>query len=333
MKNILVVGGAGYIGSHVVRDLSEHGYHCIVYDNLSEGHREAAEATAGLQCVFADINDAQKLNETFEKEAIDAVMHFSAFAYVGESVVNPEKYYQNNVSATITLLSAMRKFNVTNFVFSSSCATYGNPVYTPIDEKHPQKPVNPYGATKRMVERILDDYHNAYGLNYISLRYFNAAGAHPDGTIGESHRIETHLIPLVLKTLTGEKENVKIFGADYDTPDGTCVRDYIHVCDLAVAHRAALELITNRRFEASSNSYCINLGTGTGTSVKEIITAAEEVTGLKVPVINAPRRPGDPPALVAANDYARSVLGFDPKYTDIREIIKTAWAWEKNKRF
>jgi UDP-glucose 4-epimerase len=332
MKNILVVGGAGYIGAHVVRDLSEHGYQCIIYDNLSEGHREAAEAAAaGVQCVFADINDREKLNETFEKGSIDAVMHFSAFAYVGESVVNPEKYYQNNVSATITLLSAMLKYNVKKFVFSSSCAAYGNPIYTPIDEKHPQKPVNPYGATKRIVERILDDYHNAYEFNYIALRYFNAAGAHPDGTIGESHRIETHLIPLVLKTLTGERENVKIFGTDYDTPDGTCIRDYIHVCDLAEAHRAALELIANLKFE--DTSYCINLGTGTGISVKEIITAAEEVTSLKVPVISAPRRPGDPPALVAANDYARSVLGFNPKYTDIREIIKTAWEWEKNRKF
>jgi UDP-glucose 4-epimerase len=328
MKNILVVGGAGYIGSHIVRDLSEHGYHCIVYDNLSEGHREAVEAAAGPRCIFDDINDAGTLNKTFEKESIDAVMHFSAFAYVGESVVNPEKYYQNNVSATITLLSAMRKYNVKNFVFSSSCATYGNPVYTPMDEKHPQKPVNPYGATKRMVERILDDYHNAYELNYIALRYFNAAGAHPDGTIGESHRIETHLIPLVLKTLTGEKENVKIFGTDYDTPDGTCVRDYIHVCDLAAAHRAALELIAS-----SNDSYRVNLGTGSGTSVKEIINASEEVTGLKVPVVTAPRRPGDPPALVAANEYARTILGFNPKYTDIRAIIRTAWTWEKNKKY
>jgi UDP-glucose 4-epimerase len=325
VKNILIVGGAGYIGSHVVRDLDEHGYHCIVYDNLSEGHREAV---SGRQCVFADINDGEKLNEVLEKESIDGVMHFSAFAYVGESVIDPEKYYQNNVSATITLLSAMRKYDIRNFIFSSSCATYGNPVYIPIDEKHPQNPVNPYGATKRMVERILDDYHNAYGLNYVSLRYFNASGAHPDGTLGESHRIETHLIPLVLKTLTGEKENIRIFGTDYDTPDGTCVRDYIHVCDLATAHRAALELAA-----ASNNSYCINLGTARGTSVKEIIAAGEEITGRKVPVKAAPRRPGDPPALVASNEYAKKILGFDPQYTDIREIIKTAWEWEKNKRF
>jgi UDP-glucose 4-epimerase len=254
-------------------------------------------------------------------------MHFSAYAYVGESVTNPEKYYKNNVSATINLLSAMLKYDIKNFIFSSSCATYGNPVYVPIDEKHPQNPVNPYGATKLMVERILADYNKAYGLKYIALRYFNAAGAHPDSSIGESHRIETHIIPLVLKTLTKERESVSVFGTDYDTPDGTCIRDYIHVCDLAATHRAALELILSEE-----KSYCINLGTGKGTSVKELISACEEVTGLKVPVVYAERRPGDPPELVAANKYAEKIIGFKPRYSGLQDIIKTAWDWEMNKK-
>jgi UDP-glucose 4-epimerase len=255
-------------------------------------------------------------------------MHFSAYAYVGESVTNPEKYYKNNVSATINLLSVMLKYKVKNFIFSSSCATYGNPVYIPIDEKHPQNPVNPYGATKLMVERILADYSKAYGLKYISLRYFNAAGAHPDSSIGESHRIETHIIPLVLKTLTKERESVSVFSTDYDTPDGTCVRDYIHVCDLAIAHRVALEKVLSGK-----ESYCINLGTGKGTSVRELITACEDVTGLKVPVVYDERRPGDPPELVAASRLAKETLGWEPEYRDIHDIIRTAWNWEKSKKY
>lgn len=323
-KNILVVGGAGYIGSHVVRDLSESGYCVVVYDNLSEGHREAV---TGNDFICGDINDTETLDKVFENNKIDAVMHFSAYAYVGESVENPEKYYKNNVYATINLLSCMLKYNVKKFIFSSTCATYGNPVYTPIDEHHPQNPINPYGASKVMVERILSDYDNAYGLKYIALRYFNAAGAHPSGEIGEAHRIETHLIPLVLKTLTKERNSVKIFGTDYETPDGTCVRDYIHVCDLATAHKAALEMLL-----FGSESKCINLGTGVGISVKEIISICEEVTGMKVPVIISDRRAGDPPYLAASNKYAKEILNFNLKY-DIYDTIKTAWEWERNRKF
>ena len=324
MANILVTGGAGYIGSHVVRELTGNKYGVIVYDNLTEGHRESVTDGEFIQ---GDINDIPMLNKIFESKKIDAVMHFSAFAYVGESVENPEKYYSNNVCATLNLLSAMLKNNIKKFIFSSTCATYGIPSYIPIDEKHPQNPINPYGATKLMVERILSDYADAYDLKYIALRYFNAAGAHPKGDIGESHRIETHLIPLVLKTLTKEKESVKIFGDDYETPDGTCIRDYIHVCDLAAAHRAALESVLS-----NGKNLRINLGTGTGVSVREIINVCEKATGLKVPFSVTERRPGDPPYLVAANSYAKETLNFNPKY-DIEETIKTAWEWEKNKRY
>jgi UDP-glucose 4-epimerase len=325
MSTVLVVGGAGYIGSHVVRDLTERGYTVVVYDNLSEGHREAVGDGNFIQ---ADINDTERLYETFQKYAIDAVMHFSAYAYVGESVVSPEKYYLNNVSATINLLSSMLRHEVKTFIFSSSCATFGNPVYLPIDENHPQNPINPYGRTKLIVEKMLADYAHAYGLRFIALRYFNAAGAHPDGSIGESHRIETHLIPLVLKTITGEKDCVRVFGNDYGTADGTCVRDYIHVCDLAKAHRLALE-----RMLSGNKSCCVNLGTGRGTSVKGIIAACEEVTGRKVPVVYASCRPGDSPELVASSRYAGELLEWEPDYTDIRDIVRTAWEWEQNRRF
>jgi UDP-glucose 4-epimerase len=324
IQTILTVGGAGYIGSHVVRDLSENGYRVIVYDNLSEGHREAV---GDHNFIFGDIGDSDGLNKIFENNKIDAVMHFSACAYVGESVENPEKYYKNNVSATVNLLSAMLKNDVKKFIFSSTCATYGNPVYIPIDEHHPQNPISPYGASKVMVERILSDYANSYGLKYVVLRYFNAAGAHPDGSIGESHRIETHLIPLVLKTLTKEKDSIHIFGTDYDTPDGTCIRDYIHVCDLATAHRTALEVILS-----GGDSNCINLGTGVGISVREIISICEKITGMKVPVITSGRRQGDPPSLVASNKYAKNIINFSPKY-DINTIVRTAWEWEKNRKF
>jgi len=324
MRHVLVTGGAGYVGSHVVRDLNEQGYRVTVYDNLSEGHREAVP---GTRCVFADITDAERLEETLREHPVDAVLHFAAFAYVGESVIDPEKYYRNNVGATLQLLASMRKYGVKNILFSSSCATYGNPVYLPIDERHPQAPVNPYGASKRMVERILEDYRQAYGVRYVILRYFNAAGAHPDGSLGESHRIETHLIPLILKTLTGEQESVSIYGTDYATPDGTCVRDYIHVCDLARAHRLALE-----RLAADSESICLNLGTGRGYSVKEVVGVCERVTGLKARVAYAPRRPGDPPLLTAANGRAKELLGFEPEY-GLSDCVKTAWNWECSRKY
>ena len=324
MRNILVVGGAGYIGSHIVKDLCEQNYHVIVYDNLSEGHREAVKSGDFIQ---GDLNDSIALDSVFEKYKIDAVMHFAAFAYVGESVANPEKYYKNNVVATINLFSSMLKYNVKNIIFSSSCTTYGIPQYTPIDENHPQNPISPYGNSKLMVEKIICDYHKAYDLRFMILRYFNAAGAHPDGSIGESHKTETHLIPLVLKTLTGEKENIAIFGSDYETPDGTCVRDYIHVCDLAAAHRISVETLF-----AGNESRCINLGNGVGFSVKEIISICEKVTGMKVPAVISQRRPGDPPFLTASSNYKKYLPNFTPRY-DINDIIKTAWEWEKNKKF
>jgi len=323
MRNILVVGGAGYIGSHIVKDLCGHNYHVIVYDNLSEGHREA------VTCDFiqGDINDSGTLDNLFKNNKIDAVMHFAAFAYVGESVINPEKYYKNNVAATINLLSSMLKFKIKNIIFSSSCTTYGIPQYTPIDENHPQNPISPYGTTKLMVEKIIADYHKAYQMQYMILRYFNAAGAHPDGSIGERHKTETHLIPLILKTLTGEKQSIDILGTDYDTPDGTCVRDYIHVCDLAAAHRISLEMLF-----AGKESRCINLGNGVGYSVKEIISLCEDITGKKVPAKIAERRPGDPPFLTASSNYKINIPDFTPQY-NINDIIKTAWEWEKNKKY
>ena len=254
------------------------------------------------------------------------MIHFAAFAYVGESVNEPEKYYYNNVIGTVNLLHAMLAHNVKKIVFSSTCATYGEPQYTPIDEKHPQNPINPYGRTKLMIEQIFADYARAYGLQHIALRYFNAAGCSEDGKIGECHTPETHLIPLVLKAITGERDNIKVFGTDYDTPDGTCIRDYIHVEDLALAHRLALEKL-------GSYNGCINLGTGIGTSVKDIISAAEEVSGKKCPVEYAPRRAGDPARLFANNTKAKEILGWEPKYTNIKDIIQTAWNWELNRRY
>lgn len=321
---ILVMGGAGYIGSHTVRHLLDKGYEVLVADNLIYGHKEAVDERAKF--VYADLLNPYSLDELFKNNKVDAVIHFAAFAYVGESVNNPEKYYYNNVIGTINLLHTMLKHNVKNIVFSSTCATYGEPKYTPIDEMHSQNPINPYGRTKLMIEQIFADYERAYGLRHIALRYFNAAGCSADGKIGESHNPETHIIPLVLQAIKGERENIKIFGSDYDTPDGTCIRDYIHVEDLAQAHRLAVE-----KLEAYSG--CINLGTGVGTSVKEIIAAAEAVSGKKCPTEYAARRAGDPARLYADNTKAKAILGWQPKYLDIKDIIKTAWNWELNKRY
>lgn len=325
MKTILVAGGAGYIGSHTVKYLLKNNYKVIVLDNLVYGHKEAV-LTEHFEKV--DLADRIKLKEVFQKYKIDAVIHFAAYTYVGESVSNPAKYYQNNVVNTINLLDAMIENNVKNIVFSSTCATYGNPQYTPIDEKHPQSPINPYGKTKLMMEQIMADYEKAYGLKYAALRYFNAAGGDSQGELGESHNPETHLIPLVLKAIKGEIPDITVFGTDYDTEDGTCIRDYIHVEDLANAHMLAVEKL----FE-DNKSLCINLGTGIGTSVKEIIQAAEKITRKKVPVVFGERREGDPPKLYAANSMAKKVLNWKPKYTNIEEIIHTAWMWENNKRF
>lgn len=323
MKNILVMGGAGYIGSHTVKHLMQHGYNCIVADNLVYGHRESV-LTPHFE--VADLLDKKSLQAVFDEHQIDAVIHFAAYAYVGESVEKPMKYYENNVIGTLNLLEAMLAHNIKKIVFSSTCATYGDPQYTPIDEQHPQNPINPYGKTKMMIEQIFADYQKAYGLQYIALRYFNAAGCSPEGEIGESHTPETHLIPLVLKAIKGERQDIKIFGTDYDTLDGTCIRDYIHVDDLAQAHRLAVEKL-------DSFIGCLNLGTGIGNSVKDIIRAAEKVAGLPCPAIEEGRRPGDPAKLYASNQKAQEVLGWNPQYTNIEDIIKTAWNWECNRRY
>ena len=321
---ILVFGGAGYIGSHTVKHLLDNGYSCVVADNLIYGHREAVDPRA--EFVHADLADKYSLQQLFNTHKIEAVIHFAAFTYVGESVTDPQKYYINNVVGTTNLLNAMLQHGVKKIVFSSTCATYGEPQYIPMDEKHPQSPINPYGRTKLMIEQIFADYERAYGLKHIALRYFNAAGCAQDGSIGESHNPETHLIPLVLKAIKGERANIKIFGTDYDTPDGTCLRDYIHVEDLALAHRLALEKLDDY-------SGCINLGTGIPTSVKEIISAAENVSGLKCPVEIAPRRAGDPAKLYADNRKAKEILGWQPRYTQIEDIISTAWNWETHRKF
>lgn len=325
MKTILVAGGAGYIGSHTVKYLLKNNYNVVVADNLVYGHKEAV-LTPNFEHI--DLSDKVSLDKVFKKYKPDAVIHFAAYTYVGESVTNPKKYYNNNVVNTITLLDTMIENRVKNIVFSSTCATYGNPQYTPLDEKHPQFPINPYGKTKLMIENIMQDYETAYGLKYVALRYFNAAGGDADGQLGESHDPETHLIPLVLEAVKGEIPHITVFGTDYKTPDGTCIRDYIHVEDLADAHMLAVEKLFQE-----GKSYCINLGTGLGTSVKEIIDASEKVTGKKVPVVYGDRREGDPAILFAANQMAKEVLGWSPKYMDIEEIIKTAWIWEQNKKF
>lgn len=324
-KTILVAGGAGYIGSHTVKYLLKNNYDVVVVDNLVYGHREAV-LTEKFEHI--DLSDKEALDKVFKKYKPDAVIHFAAYTYVGESVKEPKKYYHNNVINTINLLDTMIENGVKNIVFSSTCATYGNPQYTPLDEKHPQFPINPYGRTKLTIENIMQDYKTAYGLKYVALRYFNAAGGDAQGQLGESHDPETHLIPLVLKAIKGEIPQITVFGTDYQTPDGTCIRDYIHVEDLADAHMLAVEKLFQQE-----ESYCINLGTGIGNSVKEIIDASEKVTGKKVPVVYGDRREGDPAVLYAANAMAKEVLGWSPKYTDIQEIIKTAWLWEQNKKF
>lgn len=322
MKNILVMGGAGYIGSHTVKHLVGNGYNVIVADNLSMGHREAVKTD---KFELADLMDKESLRVVFKKYPIDTVINFAGFIAVGESVENPAKYYQNNVVGTLNLLDIMLENNVKKIVFSSTAAVFGNPLYVPIDEKHITNPINPYGQTKLMIEKIFADYQRAYGLKYIAFRYFNASGCAVDGSIGESHNPETHLIPLVLKAIKGERANIKIFGDDYETPDGTCIRDYIHVEDLAEAHRLAVENID--KFTG-----VLNLGTSNGTSVKEIIDIAENITGKKCPVVIEGRRAGDPAILSATSGKAKEILGWKPKLT-MEDIIKTAWNWELNKKY
>ncbi len=317
---ILVTGGAGYIGSHAVKLFLARGHDVWVYDNLSFGHRAAFPAE---RLIIGDLAQAERVDQMLLERRIEAVVHFAAFAYVGESVTNPAKYYQNNLVNTLTLFEAMRRHRVAKIVFSSTCATYGIPDAVPITENEKQKPINPYGNTKLAVELALADYAAAYQWGFAALRYFNASGAAPDGTIGEDHDPETHLIPLVIQAIMGQRPAIEVFGTDYDTPDGTCIRDYIHVDDLAEAHLLALEAL------GLGKQLRYNLGTGSGYSVREVIRVAEEVTGRKCPVKEGPRRAGDPPALVAAADKVRRELGWTPRYTDLKSIIDTAWNWHR----
>lgn len=318
--NVLVIGGAGYIGSHLVRQLTNSGHTPIVLDNLSTGH--AASVTAG-ELIVGEMGDQTRVEQILADHRVDAVMHFAACALVGESVIEPAKYYQNNVVATLSLLEAMRRTNVKRIVFSSTCATYGIPKTIPISEKEIQAPVNPYGFTKLVIEKALADYATAYNFGYAALRYFNAAGAAADGSIGEHHEPESHLIPIVLQTALGQRDSISIYGDDWPTPDGTCVRDYIHVDDLGMAHLAAMERI---KLGAGIE---VNLGTGRGFSVREIIATCREVTGFEIAEIVGPRRAGDPPELVADARLAKTILGWEPQYVDARPIIETAWNWHR----
>jgi UDP-glucose 4-epimerase len=316
---ILVCGGAGYIGSHMARRLADCGWRVSVLDNLSTGHREAVRWGELLQ---ADLLDPVALERAFASRRFDAVMHFCARSLVGESLMQPYDYYANNVVGTLNLLQAMRRHGVARLVFSSTAAIFGQPIRERIDEDHPQAPINPYGASKGMVERILADAAEAYGLRSVSLRYFNAAGASIDGAIGESHHPETHLIPNVLRAALGAGPGLKVFGDDYPTPDGTCVRDYVHVDDLAQAHQLALEFM-----DAHAGAHAFNLGNGQGFSVREVIAAAQDVSGRAIDYVVEPRRPGDPSVLVAASELARRRLGWSPQYTSLESILASAWRW------
>jgi len=319
MTKVLVVGGAGYIGSHMVKRLGQLGCLVTTLDDLSSGHRDAVLSGDFVQGSIADAD----LLDRLLSQGFDAVMHFASFIQVGESVQQPAKYYQNNVVNTLNLLEAMRAHGIQKFIFSSTAATFGEPQYTPIDERHPQQPINPYGRSKRMIEQVLADYDAAYGLKSVCLRYFNAAGADPEGQLGERHEPETHLIPLVLQAASGRRPHISVFGRDYDTPDGTCIRDYVHIADLCEAHWLALQSLMN-----GEPSQAYNLGNGNGFSVQEVIDTAEAVTGRKIAVVDAPRREGDPARLVADATLARKQLGWQPQYADLATIIEHAWKWE-----
>lgn len=321
MLEILVTGGAGYIGSHMVAALADAGFRVVTLDNLCSGHRDAVIAGDFIR---ADLSDRRLLDELFSKRSLTAVMHFAAHIEVAESVRNPSKYYRNNFAYAQNLLDAMVDHGVNIFIFSSTAAIFGEPRYTPIDEVHDKHPVNPYGRSKWMAERLLEDYDAAYGLKSIALRYFNAAGADPQGRLGERHDPETHLIPLVLQTASGRRQHISLFGTDYDTPDGTCIRDYIHVHDLCQAHLLALQCLID-----GEDSARYNLGNGQGYSVKEVIETAEEVTNKQVSVLATERRAGDPARLVADSKRAKTQLGWRPRYADLDTIVAHAWQWEK----
>ena len=316
---ILVTGGAGYIGSHTVRELRSRGYDVVVYDNLSTGH---IESIGDALFVKGDLFDVELLKDTFKKYGVDSVIHFAAYSLVGESMINPLKYYKNNVSGTLCLLEAMTACDVKYLVFSSSAATYGDTGEDIITENSPQSPTSVYGMTKLMMERLMADFDRAYGMKYVALRYFNAAGAHADGDIGEDHNPESHLIPIIMQVLNGKREKLGIFGDDYPTFDGTCIRDYIHISDLADAHIKALESL---RAGANSNFY--NLGNGNGFSVKQVIETVSKVTGRNVNYEVVPRRAGDPAILVASSDKIRRELGWKPQFDSLEKIVASAWKW------
>ena len=322
---ILVIGGAGYIGSHMVRCLLQHREDVLVMDNLGNGHRDAL---LGAKLIEADLRQREQLDRLLHDHAVECIIHFAAYASVGDSVKNPSKYYENNVAGCFNLLEAMRTHKINKLIFSSSAAVYGEPVTVPIPEDHPKNPTNPYGETKWVMERMLQWYGQAYGMRSVSLRYFNAAGADPEGLIGEDHDPEEHLIPVAILAALGKRDKLKIFGTDWDTPDGTCIRDFVHVSDLAEAHFLALQALRNG---ARTNAY--NLGNGQGFSVKEVIGAVQKVIGRTVPVEAAPRRPGDPARLIAGPDQPHSYSftgGWNPQYPEIEVIIQHAWAWRKS---
>lgn len=318
---ILVTGGAGYIGSHTVKDLLNRGYEVVILDNFSSGHQELI---CGGEVIWADLRNKDEIEAVFKKYQIQAVLHFAALIQVGESYQDPQKYYLHNLTTSLSLLEIMLRHGVKNFIFSSSAAVYGPPQKIPIEEDHPLNPANPYGTTKFMVEKILADYHRAYGLNYVSLRYFNAAGADPEGQLGELHSPETHLIPNILLHLLGRNPDFQVFGNDFPTPDGTAIRDYIHVTDLARAHVLALEKLLK-----GDGSRVLNLGSSRGYSVLEVIREAEKITGRKVFLRFGPRRLGDVPVLLASSHRAESWLGWQRKFSDLETIIRTAWDWHR----
>jgi UDP-glucose 4-epimerase len=318
---VLVTGGAGYVGSHAAKVLAASGHDVWVLDSLAEGHRAAV---GKLPLIVADLLDQVTITDVLRSNRVEAVMHFAAFAYVGVSVREPAKYYHNNIVGTLALLDAMRAADVMRIVFSSTCATYGIPTKVPIAEDHPQHPINPYGFTKLAIEHALADYAHAYGLGYAALRYFNASGAAADGTIGEDHDPETHLIPLVLQVALGQREHVDVFGTDYPTSDGTCIRDYIHVDDLAAAHLLALQKL------GDGAALKLNLGTGRGASVQQVVDICREVTGHEISTREVARREGDPPELVANPSAAKRELGWEATHRDVRTIVESAWRWHKS---